>query len=267
MRADATKEEAEAIWAQQKADSARQSTFFNSWPASLIWGPRQKLVLADQDGKIQTWDLTNTSKRNPVSAPLAHDGGVHSVALSPDGNRLASVSYDGLIKIWELAGIADKPTITIRIPPRRKFNFNPSYALAWSKEGKCLRVVSHYGDLWEVDVDAGKVGEPRNLTLRDPNTALGMGGVGKPGERFVWSPDTKLLASIQNSELKIWDAATGKESLSMVAPGSGAGLMMGLAARCAPAWDPSGLRLVMGGTNGAIQAWPVAWQRKAVRRL
>jgi serine/threonine protein kinase/WD40 repeat protein len=266
VRAGATKEEAEAIWAQQKADTARQSTFFNSWPASLIWAPRQKLVLADQDGKIQTWDLTSTSKRSPVAAPLAHDGGVHSVALSPDGNRLASVSYDGVIKIWDLAGTADKPTITIQIPPREKFNFEPSYSLVWSKEGKCLSVVSRYGELREVDVDARRVGDPRNLSLRDANLALGTGGVGNRGERFVWSPDAKLLASIQKGgELKTWDAATGKESLSMVAPGSVPSLMMGMAGKCAPAWDRSGLRLVMGGTNGAIQAWPVVWQRKAVR--
>ncbi len=241
-------------------------TLFNSWSASLLWCPNhRRLVLADGDGKIQIWDL-NSHKPDPVCVLRAHDGGVHSAALNQSGNRLASVSGDGVIKIWDLAGIAEKPLLTLQIPPREKFNIDPTYSLVWTKEDKCINVVSRYGEIREVDVEAKKVGEARHLTLRDPNIAPAFGGVGNRGERFVWSPDAKSLASIQRGgELKIWDAATGKERSSMVAPGDKASLSMGMASRCAPAWDPSGLRLVMGGSNGAIQAWPVVLRRQAVR--
>jgi serine/threonine protein kinase/WD40 repeat protein len=258
-----TKEQMAAQLARQEADNSRSYLSRYSWTASLIWCPNRKLVLADGDGKIQIWDLS-TNKKDPFPVLPAHDGGVHSVALSPDGNRLASVSYDGVIKIWDLATTAKKP-LTLQIPPREKFNFDPTYALVWTSEGKCLSVVSRYGEVREVDVEAQRVGQPRKLIPRDPNVEWAMGGVGTRGERFVWSPDAKLLVSLQSGgQLKIWDAATGKEGLSMAAPGAGPGMLMARAT-CAPAWDPSGLRLVMGGGNGTIQAWPVVLRRQAVR--
>jgi serine/threonine protein kinase/WD40 repeat protein len=247
--------------AEQEARSSRDRA-----STSLIWCPNRKLVLADRDGKLQIWDLTNALKRDPVSVLTPHDGGVHSAALSPDGNRLATVSFDGVTKIWDLGTVAQKPLVTLKVPPREKFNTEPTYSLVWTKEGKCINVVSRYGEIREVDMEAQKVGEPRKLIPRDPNVEWAMGGVGTRGERFVWSPDAKLVVSVQGmGELKIWDAATGKEGVSMVAPGAGPGIPPLAGATCAPAWDSSGLRLVIGGSNGAIQAWPVVLRRKAVR--
>lgn len=261
-----SEEELQAESSRQLA--AQEAARSREWAsASLIWCPNRKLVLADRDGKIQIWDLTNTLKRVPVSVLTAHDGGVHSAVLSPGGNRLATVSYDGVIKIWDLPAPAKKPLVSLKVPPREKFNDEPSYSLVWTKEGKCINVISRYGEIREVDVEAQKVGQLRKLIPRDPNVEWAMGGVGTRGERFVWSPDAKLLVSVQGmGELKIWDAATGKEGVSMTVPGAGPGMLLA-GASCAPAWDSSGLRLVMGGSNGAIQAWPVVSRRQAVRSL
>jgi WD40 repeat protein len=241
---------------------SRQELVFSQWTASLIWCPNQKLALADQDGKIQIWDLSNKTLRYPASILPAHDGGVFSMALSPDGNRLASVSFDGAIKIWDLAASAKKPPVILQIPkPARWPNNLRKYALVWTKEGKCLIAEPYDCEIREVDVDGRKVGEPRNLI---PRVGFGLLQFGEFGERFMWSPDAKSLASLtrEGGVLKIWDAATGKEKLSMSAPHDRLrGVRM-----CAPTFDPSGHRLVIGGNEGTIQAWPVVLQRKATRR-
>jgi WD40 repeat protein/serine/threonine protein kinase len=264
VRAGASQEELDAARIRQEAAFSRQRLSLSSWPPPLMWSPNGKLVLADQDGKIQMWDL-KTLKKDPVSVLTAHEGGVHCAALSPDGNRVASISYDGVVKLWDLAATARNPPFTLNVPPREQFNNDPTYALVWTKEGKCIEVVSRYGEIRELDVDAGKVGEARQLIPRDPNVQWALGGVGSRGERFVWSPDARLLVSVQTpGEMTIWDAVTGKEGLSMAVPDAGPGMAMP-GAICAPAWDSSGQRVVMGGSNGAIQAWPVVLRRQAVR--
>jgi WD40 repeat protein len=70
----------------------------SSRATSLIWSPgkQQKLALADADGQIQIWDLSTGD--NPLVL-RAYEGPVESAAWSPDGNRLASVGGDGLVKV------------------------------------------------------------------------------------------------------------------------------------------------------------------------
>jgi uncharacterized protein (TIGR03067 family) len=252
---------------EDSAASTSRHMFVGSWAASLIWSPPdERLALADDDGKIQIWDL-RTNKNDPLRL-VAHKGGVHSAAWNPKGDRLASVSGDGIIKIWDPT--SDKP-IFIAKPIRAAENFVPSisFALAWTEDGKCVNVVSSEGEVRNLDVSSGTASAPHKLVPQAPFAQLGVGRVGAGGERFVWSPNGKLLASIQTGgTVKIWDAATGKENRSIVMPGS-QGMVL-TAAMCSPAWDPSGRRLALGAPDGTVIAHPVAGQvvkRLAVRRL
>src|SRR5262249_16385396 len=206
--------------------------FLGSWSAFLMWNPaNQKLALADQDGKVHVWDLS-TNKTDPLVL-RAHEEGVHSAAWSPDGNKLASVSGDGRIKIWGTA--SDKPIDTLSI---QAADINPmrSYALTWAEEGKCLCVVSSEGEIQVVDVGSGKVIRSSRLVALSPMAQINIDRLGSHGERFIWSPDGKRLASIQNGDVVIcWDPATGKGGASTTAPGAD----MMSRGMCSPAWDRS----------------------------
>jgi WD40 repeat protein/serine/threonine protein kinase len=246
------------------AAASSRNIFLGSWSASLLWSPgNRKLALGDEDGKIQVWDLS-TNKKDPLCLP-AHLGGVHSAAWSPKGDRLASVSGDALIKIWDT--ISNKPIFTVPLlPPANGFGPTRSYALTWTPDGKCLNVISNAGEIRVVDVAPRTVGDARKLVPSDPLIGLGVGLLGSRNERFVWSPDSTLLASVQTGgEVKIWDVATGKEGASMVIPGA-AGAML-TAGSCCPAWDRTGQRLALGGSDGTVLAWVLGARRQAVRRL
>jgi len=57
---------------------------------------RSWLASAGQDGTIRIWEATGQC----LAVHLGHAGCIVSLCWSPDGNRLASGSEDGLAKIW-----------------------------------------------------------------------------------------------------------------------------------------------------------------------
>jgi WD40 repeat protein len=236
-----------------------RSIFLGSWTMSLHWGPTgQKLALVDSDGKVQVWDA-GTDK--PGQAIVAHEGGVHCAAWNPDGRRLASVGGDGLIKIWDTTTRKKVFALSIRKPGN--FPITASYALTWTDDGKHISVVSGDGEIQTLDVASSVVTDGPKLVHRESQ-----GGImftAPPLRRFVWSPGAKLLASVQSGGVvKTWDAATGQEGSSISTPGAGFSPLM--AGMCCPAWDGSGRRLALGGSDGTVQALPIGPGKRAVRR-
>ena len=128
-----------------------------------------------------------------------HSNCVRSVAISPDGNTLASGSSDETIKLWQLNTGRE-----IRTLGRGWFSSGHSggvICVAFSPNGQTLASGSSDGTIRLWDVRSGKqlrIIEPRYSTI----------------ESVAFSPDGQLLASGHHdttNQIKLWDVNTGEE--------------------------------------------------------
>ena len=69
------------------------------WVEAVSFLSDGTLVSGDARGTIRLW---NVATQEPL-ADFGHGGGVHSVALSPDGTMLASGARDGTIRLWDVS--------------------------------------------------------------------------------------------------------------------------------------------------------------------
>ena len=115
------------------------------------------------------------------------------MAFSPDGKLLATGSYEGGLKVWDLA--TAKAVISVRVndlPPGNTWGVK---ALAFSPDGKTLAVASQKPPVTLIDVPTGKKKQTLKWRTDFANS-------------LQYSPDGKLLAVIYTS-LQLWDPSTG----------------------------------------------------------
>ncbi|MEO0565769.1 MAG: hypothetical protein AAF125_26915, partial [Chloroflexota bacterium] len=76
----------------------------------------------------------------------AHPGGVFDVVYSPDRSWVASVGFDGAIRLWE-------PTTGELLAEAMSEGERSLYAVAVSPDGTTLAVTGESGDIWLWAVD------------------------------------------------------------------------------------------------------------------
>ena len=139
---------------------------------------------------IWLYDMQTGAK---VALLRGHEGVVHAVTFSPDGQTLASMSGGGTFRVWDVASGQLKGTL-------ESLNFPGLHAASFSPDGSKLASGADEGfiGLWDV-----ASGELQNVL---------------PGHedeiRFVaFSPDGSRLASagdFQDPTVKVWDLRTGQ---------------------------------------------------------
>jgi WD40 repeat protein len=133
---------------------------------------------------------------------------VWTIALSPDGKKVVSGSDDGGVRLWDID--------TGKVIAKWMVHTKKVESVCWSQDGQ--RVVSGSSDgtarVWDVE---------KGVTILDP-IETGHEQV----HAIVYSPDTTLIAtggheglstpdSIK-SQVKIWDAKTGKLVVTLKGP-------------------------------------------------
>ncbi len=113
------------------------------------------------------------------------------MAFSPDGQRLASASGDGTLKIWDVASGQQLSTL--------KGHTSVVYGVVFSPDGQTLASASMDKTVKFWEADSGQ--ELRSLK-----------GHSNAVHSVAFSPDGRRLASSSHDQtVKIWDVASGQE--------------------------------------------------------
>lgn len=153
--------------------------------------PNGRLVAGDDSGSLRIWDID--TGRTVITRQNASQGAVTSIAVAPSGDRFATSSADGVVRVWT-ANELDDP-----------FAETPKSSASVTKVtfGVASGLVASYDDgrvrFWS---DDGSETRPPLRVDRDGDVAFGVAVSGDGG--------TMAVASATDG-VTLWDLATGEQ--------------------------------------------------------
>ena len=218
--------------------------------------------------------------RPGIAALTGDTDRIHSMAFSPDGNTLVSGSYDGTVRLWDVAAHR-------QIGAPLAGHDDKIYTVAFSPDGKLVASGADDGvvRLWDVATHrqigaplAGRDGEINSVAFSPDGRTLATGGangtirlwgvathrqIGAPLashddkiNSVAFSPDGKTLATGgADGTIRLWDVATHRQIGAPLA--SHAGVVYSVV------FSPDSKTLATGSADGAIRLWDVATQQMA----
>jgi serine/threonine protein kinase/WD40 repeat protein len=198
---------------------------FSDRAYSVDWHPDGlTLAFGDEAGKIRLLNSRDVSR--PPRTISAHDGAVVALAFHPDGGMLASGSWDGTMRVWDV-GTA-RQLVRCPMPEARPLRF--------TGDGRLLGPAIEGASAWIWEVAQGV--ECRSLV------GVGSGGAWTRALEFL--PETDVLAS--GGEYGVW----------LEVPDSAVSAFLDLPGTEGVASTPDGSWLITSGTTGLLR-WPVRY--------
>jgi WD40 repeat protein/serine/threonine protein kinase len=185
------------------------------------------------------WHYLNRLCHSELLA-LEHGARIGGMAFSPDGKRLASASYDKLLKVWDTQ--TGKALLTIEL--EKSLN-----NVVFSPDGKRL-ATGAYGYNYQQRENL-----PSGVKVWDAETGQQLLSIEGARSNVAFSPDGKRLASRSGTwddtkkaftgEVKLWNSQTGQELLSINGQGESGAI----------AFSPDGQRLATVDRNATVRIW------------
>lgn len=202
---------------------------------SVALNPAGDMVaVACQDRSIYLFDVQTSATR----ILRGHRDQVLSVAFSPSGRLLASGSWDGVVRLWQVGRSGSDVGHPERIVVQELHGHSAGVeSLSFSPDGKLLASSSmdHTVRLWKVD--AGQT----HAILKGHQADV---------RSTAFSPDGSRLASAsQDGTARIWAVSTGETQA--VLKGHTGGLW-------GVDFHPSGKVVATAGIDGTVRIWDVA---------
>ncbi|KAH7161757.1 Pfs, NACHT and WD domain protein [Dactylonectria macrodidyma] len=174
---------------------------------SVIFSPdMDQMVTGCEDGEIRVWDMTmgrrlHTLGRSTEEVPIpGHDNVVVSIAISPDGSRVASGSEHGTVLTWATDRGLHCFGGHLRID-------QDTSGCGWVCELKFSPDSKQFLSIHEIGL----------VRLWDATTGRCLHTLDRQGEGTIYSivvafsPDSKQVMSVsRNGILRAWDTATGR---------------------------------------------------------
>jgi WD40 repeat protein len=195
---------------------------------SFVVGGETLLASAAADGKIAVWNLR---QHRLLLSQEAHTGGVHCLAVSPKGDRLATWGQDHTLRLWQRAN--GKRLADISTPTRELL------ALYLLSTGQTLVGVTKEAILrWKVEESVGK------LHLRpEAPTPLSVGKI----TTTALSADGKRLAlGTEEAFVALWNLETQRVERKIEASEFPI---------TAVAWSRDGAWIAAGDERGNLRLW------------
>jgi WD40 repeat protein/Tfp pilus assembly protein PilF len=223
--------ETEKVIALPRPATIREAT----WPSvhSIAWRDDGGLLAAgcgtdaSQQFNAYVWDLADATHPRHVQVMIGHQAEVVGIAFNHAGDLLATTSWDGTTRLWDpwtgkshLSGPATGPMFA---PDDRRL-------AAGFADGQCW--------FWEVS------------SVREFRNFHGHTGYKTPYAVDI-SPDGRLLASTDDSGIRVWDLAADRESDKPVC------LME--VGRCysAAMFNSRGDCIITSGVEAGLQRWRI----------
>ena len=223
-----------------------------------------RIVTAGADAQIAIW---TSGKATPDRVLDGHTAPIAGIAVSPDGNALASASWDHTIRLWHLT---DGAVLVLRGHTQ---NVN---GVAFSPDGRELISAGYDATVRLWRRDTGAVIAAHNLPTPLNTVAVAPDGeivtAGADGKVYFLSPQADVMAAVRASDNPIIALAISGDGKQVAAAGvHGAVAVIERATRKLentligpgfPVWSvaffPDNRTLLTGGTDRMIRRWDTA---------